>query len=281
MSPKRKREDLSAIMASLPPLQISTVNNEDATSEASADSPRTRVAEKLQQLGIESTEPPEVDQTELRMIPRKHLKRSASELSSIEDVSETTMQLDATPEHTSQTLEIVETPDCRIHPSPVPPRSPRLAVYRRVAFSPPAKDEIEVQVPNPSHIPSPPPPAPLTSPTHMSDTGLKRPMSPLDLDYELGPSPKALVWQDSEITGHDIDSSTPDDDGEGINGIGFRPTPAMAYMRSKRRKQQVSEWKAREARDARQRRIERRRGASGETSREAAARRMVRFAEVG
>jgi hypothetical protein len=74
------------------------------------------------------------------------------------------------------------------------------------------------------------------------------------------PDRAALTWKDSEITGHRIDAASGDDDGEGINGIGFRPTPAMASARRQKRRQQVSEWKAREARDARQRRLDRRRG---------------------
>ena len=53
------------------------------------------------------------------------------------------------------------------------------------------------------------------------------------------------------------------DDLTGINGIGFRPTPAMAYARVQRRKQQVADWKSREAREARQRRSERRAGRVG------------------
>ncbi|OCL01678.1 hypothetical protein AOQ84DRAFT_230571 [Glonium stellatum] len=76
------------------------------------------------------------------------------------------------------------------------------------------------------------------------------------------PSPPltALTWQDSEITGHLVDpSQDPDDDGTGINGIGFKPTPALAYARAQRRRQQVMEWRAREAKDARQKRSERRR----------------------
>jgi hypothetical protein len=63
-------------------------------------------------------------------------------------------------------------------------------------------------------------------------------------------------WQDSEITGHDPDDPT--DDGYGINGIGFKPTPALAWSRSQKRKQQLAELKNREAREARQHRIERR-----------------------
>lgn len=71
------------------------------------------------------------------------------------------------------------------------------------------------------------------------------------------PSPEvSLTWHDSEITGHD--PTDPSDDGYGINGVGFRPTPAIAHARAQKRKQQVAEWKNREAREARQRRSERR-----------------------
>ncbi|KAL8785712.1 MAG: hypothetical protein Q9213_003179 [Squamulea squamosa] len=66
-----------------------------------------------------------------------------------------------------------------------------------------------------------------------------------------------LWWADAEITGHD--PKDPTDDGYGINGVGFIPTPAMASARAERRKKQVAEWKNREAREARQRRSEARR----------------------
>jgi hypothetical protein len=76
------------------------------------------------------------------------------------------------------------------------------------------------------------------------------------------PSPplSSLTWQDSEITGHLIDPSIdPEDDGTGLNGIGFKPTPALAYARAQRRRQQLMDWKAREAKEARAKRTERRR----------------------
>lgn len=87
-----------------------------------------------------------------------------------------------------------------------------------------------------------------------------------------------FTWQDNEITGQDIDTTTPDDDGLGINGIGFKPTPAVAFARSQKRRQQVNEWKLREAREARQRRIERRRGSFSEAKRTLTVKRTVRFA---
>ena len=66
-------------------------------------------------------------------------------------------------------------------------------------------------------------------------------------------SVSSLVWNDSEITGHS--PTDPTDDGYGINGIGFKPTAAIAYDRLQRRKRQVAEWKSREAREARMRRM--------------------------
>jgi hypothetical protein len=70
----------------------------------------------------------------------------------------------------------------------------------------------------------------------------------------------SLTWSDSEITGHD--PTDPNDDGYGINGIGFKPTAAIAWARSQQRQKQVAEWKNREAREAREKRRERREGVS-------------------
>jgi hypothetical protein len=83
---------------------------------------------------------------------------------------------------------------------------------------------------------------------------------PLDGNSEDNP----LTWHDSEITGHN--PTDPSDDGYGINGIGFRPTPAIAWARSQKRKQQLADYRNREAREARQRRSERRREGSAELS---------------
>lgn len=89
----------------------------------------------------------------------------------------------------------------------------------------------------------------------------------------------ALTWHDDEITGHNPDD--PDDDGEGINGIGFKPTPAMAYARTEKRRQQMLEYKNREAREARAKRSERRRASevSKSSREEEETARRVRFLE--
>ncbi len=96
-----------------------------------------------------------------------------------------------------------------------------------------------------------------------------------------GPVSLDLWWKEAEITGHD--PKDPTDDGYGINGIGFNPTPAMAIARVQHRRKQVAEWKNREARDARQKRIEMRRQRgdqeSANTSTPEGEARKVRFLE--
>ena len=103
-------------------------------------------------------------------------------------------------------------------------------------------------------VPETPRLRPVTSPTPppSAKTSLEsKPITPLP-----SPTPN-LWWDDSEITGHD--PKDPNDDGYGINGIGFLPTPAIANARLERRKKQVAEWKNREAKEARQKRSDRRR----------------------
>lgn len=80
-----------------------------------------------------------------------------------------------------------------------------------------------------------------------------------DPDAEIiDPIRAALTWHDDEITVYDPEDE--DDDGTGINGIGFKPTPAIAYARTMKRRQQLAEYKKREEREARARRSSRRRG---------------------
>jgi hypothetical protein len=67
-----------------------------------------------------------------------------------------------------------------------------------------------------------------------------------------------FTWHDDEITGHD--PADPNDDGYGINGIGFKPTAAIAWARTEKRRRQVADWKNREAREAREKRREKRDG---------------------
>ncbi|KAI0143647.1 hypothetical protein GGR57DRAFT_346078 [Xylariaceae sp. FL1272] len=86
-----------------------------------------------------------------------------------------------------------------------------------------------------------------TQPIHKEDE------EPVIID----PIRAALTWREDEITIYDPEDQ--DDDGTGINGIGFRPTPAVAYQRAQKRRQQLAEYKKREESDARARRNQRRR----------------------
>ncbi|TKA64276.1 hypothetical protein B0A49_06589 [Cryomyces minteri] len=96
-----------------------------------------------------------------------------------------------------------------------------------------------------------------------------------------GPTPDALMTNSPPVSLSSLNNAD-EDDGTGINGIGYRPTPAVAYARSQRRKMQVHEWKVREAREARGRRMERRKGHGGfedrEDERQERKKRIVRFA---
>lgn len=89
----------------------------------------------------------------------------------------------------------------------------------------------------------------------------------------------ALTWHDDEITVYDPDDE--DDDGTGINGVGFRPTPALAHLRAMKRQQQMAEYRKREESEARARRSQRRRdGSSSTRHEEKLAARKVRFLEA-
>ncbi|KIW66547.1 hypothetical protein PV04_05871 [Phialophora macrospora] len=131
-----------------------------------------------------------------------------------------------------------------------------------------------------------------------SPKGRRRPNAPSATTSEREPSPSISpgilprsgspplagglsdeFWHDSEITGHDPDD--PEDDGYGINGIGFKPTAAIAWTRSQQRKQQLTDCKNREAREARQQRSEKRKrlldDGDGAPSVESSPRKAVRF----
>ncbi|PKY05912.1 hypothetical protein P168DRAFT_289321 [Aspergillus campestris IBT 28561] len=126
-------------------------------------------------------------------------------------------------------------------------------------------------------LPPPPPPPPPPSPPRQNSPSVtsspkkkptssprkkRNPPSTSQRNRRSPPPPASsaaedpLTWHDSEITGHD--PTDPTDDGYGINGIGFRPTAATAWMRSQKRQKQMTEWKNREAREARERRKDRR-----------------------
>lgn len=115
---------------------------------------------------------------------------------------------------------------------------------RRKSTSP-TKSKQKPSLTPPTSVKSSPIPLP---PSTSSSPSLSRTSSP-DLRA-------ALTWQEEEITIYDPDDS--DDDGTGLNGIGFKPTAAVTYARGMKRKQQLAEYRKREEREARARRNMRR-----------------------
>ncbi|KFY26146.1 hypothetical protein V491_01440 [Pseudogymnoascus sp. VKM F-3775] len=136
----------------------------------------------------------------------------------------------------------------------------------------------------PSHKQSASPPSPDPPPQQFSPA----PSPPVTPTRSPPQEPASLHWEESEITGHN--PSDPEDDGEGINGVGFKPSAAIARARSERRRKQLADYKSREdkeARDARAKRaaLRRRReseGAAAKTDENQVSEkeRRVRFSEA-
>jgi hypothetical protein len=285
LSPKRKHDGAMTNWprGNTPPtlrLDVPEINASDAyyLSEGKCDSPRSRVAERLQALDIDRAE------AEAEDAPRKRVKTVVEPepdfpASKIPRLDVTPKQpprprFDLAQHQPGADLEIAETPGCRPE------------VTRSSAPSPLAKRS-DPSMPNhispivritPKRMRSPPPPL-TTSPSPPTRTTNGPNLSPNSSQSSAGETD--TTWQDSEITGHEIHAAL-GDDGEGINGIGFRPTPAIAQARSQKRKHQLSEWRAREAKEARQRRYEKRQGCGVDVEGgDGAQTRAVRFEEVG
>ncbi|KAG8529274.1 uncharacterized protein KY384_005909 [Bacidia gigantensis] len=112
--------------------------------------------------------------------------------------------------------------------------------------------------PAPNEIPETPSPSPTTPLTQGTADALQGQNSSSSIP--------TLWWSETDLTGQTLDTQDSGDDGEGINGIGFMPTPAIAYARSEKRRRQLKDWKERESREARIRRGERRRKGDSEVS---------------
>ncbi|KAK4497098.1 hypothetical protein PRZ48_011548 [Zasmidium cellare] len=256
-SPKRKRDEQHPPpppSSSAPPAMLSST----AVVDVVPDSPRTRVAERFRGLEIEGS-------------PRKRVRVDESEIEATPMVEGRELEI---PESVEVTREgEVEVEMGSPSPTPVPaPTNPR-RTFAKVPSLRKESSYLSTRA-SPPTTSSPPQKRRLSSP----------PAPTPSLETMALEPPSSLTWSLSEITGHDIDTTNPDDDGEGINGIGFKPTPAMAAARSLKRKKQVEEWKSREAREARQRRIEGRRkreeGLVGVGGGGGEGRRVVRFVDA-
>lgn len=293
-SPKRKRTE-DEISASPAPYHIDAARVQaDEVADSAPNSPRAKVAERLNDLNLQQRPPPPAVQFQApssSQSPQKRLKRNpgllahhhAAELISAQAVQTPQQKTRPTeiPDSASLVPEVRETPDAYGRTPSTPPLSPGSIPASRISFKlDKNRDNTSPRSPH-QQYPSPQPPTPSksTSEDTVMHEAADPSSSPVQESEDCLLRPTELTWQDDEITGHDIDE-TADDDGEGINGIGFRPTPAIAHARSLKRRQQVNEWKTREAREARQKRIEKRRGGSSDPTMGAAvAKRVVRFAE--
>ncbi|GIZ38289.1 hypothetical protein CKM354_000170900 [Cercospora kikuchii] len=279
-------------------LRVDTTWNSDG-SLVVPDSPRSKVAERLKDLAIRQARPANAVTSPQRQSPsqspRKKLKRNPHirDLRGAVQARQLLGEAVQTPPHgagrrveipdgesgnTPLVLEVDETilddEDYPLLP-PTPLREDGIRdLHQAIDMVMSSEDDAELDhyqrqraeyqtsSRNNKRMLSPPPPSPLGQSLQGTneETNLFLSRSPDSSfsDDATSFDPASLTWQDSEITGHEITS--PDDDGEGINGIGFRPTPAIAYARSQKRRQQVEGWKAREAKEARQKRLERRRG---------------------
>ncbi|KAI7283102.1 hypothetical protein KC345_g3099 [Hortaea werneckii] len=288
------------------PLRVDTQQNMSDNPASGLDSPRSKVAERLQTLDIHQQHQPQQAARPSHSEdgrPSKRLKRESSpdpvpsdpgNSSEIVSMPEAKSMAQATFSNNYTTLvpEIQETPDWRSQGSN--------GLFETTITTHNAMENVlDLAVPSiqatktspRKRLASPPPPLASPKPSSASkkvnrfDSATSSPSTTQDdtSTYLLNDDPTSLTWQDDEITGHELDANDPGDDGLGINGIGFRPTPAEAEARSQRRKKQIANWKAQEAKEARQRRMDRRRGGEegGRSDPVVEGRRTVRFQDSG
>lgn len=282
-SPKRKRDQAQS--QQMPLLNTALAIRPAATpprdSPAPADSPRNAVADQLRGMSLIATAAiPMSPLTPTDDVIRKKPKLGAMDVDvdvDGEGAAGTTPANNASRAH-AVTLDAASFNSMRPPREEIPetPQAPRPRIVTDIAaFAQPTafvSSHDAISTPQTSF-------SSVDSNTSASTT--KSPSKPRPGKPPASPPLSALTWQDSEITGHLIGpANDPDDDGTGLNGIGFKPTPAIAYQRAQRRKQQLQEWKARETREARAKRSQRRnRGVSARPSasreREAAVEREV------
>ena len=256
LSPKRKRRYEDSLLTDAPsPSRLRTIDLPTRPplerGYSNEGSPRTNVAGHLQNLDLQEHSP--ISELDFGVPIESPMSRSETGL----------------PSHGFNPNIVIPNQSYTALITPPPSSNGRFTMW-----TPPGIQKIASG--QPLEIPETPRLRPVTSPT---------PPPPAKISKSPPPQSPTLWWQDEEITGHK--PNDPTDDGYGINGIGFLPTPAIANARAERRKKQVAEWKIREAREARQRRGDRRRRREfsngtnhGITGVKAEKSRKVRFLEV-
>lgn len=278
-SPKRKRDQPQQIPLLNTALAIrpaQTPPRRDSPAPSSGpDSPRNAVADQLRGMTLIATAAiPMSPLTPTDDVIRKKPKLGAMDVDKVEGPRTQTAQTNAKPRKKVNILDTAALEPALDASREIPetPQAPRPRIVTDIAAF--AQPTTFVSSPGKTHSPQTSVSGQIseasTSTNRSSSKSRPRPSTP---------PPSALTWQDDEITGHLTGpANDPDDDGTGLNGIGFKPTPAIAYQRAQRRKQQLQEWKARETREARAKRSQRRnRGVSARShaSRESTIEREV------
>ncbi|CRK24261.1 hypothetical protein BN1723_013232 [Verticillium longisporum] len=321
-TPKRKRgEDDSSIAPAYTTAQFSFRLPPPSSEESGCESPRTRFARQFKGLNIEEQGGGGVIPQQQQMLQMQHPDQHVAFRSLLagpdepdndeDDGSPTTRKRQKLPDvemHDSAT------DNCERPVSPSPQRSstvpnaepqPQLAlkaVTIKDAIAPgfdlsSTADQLHRSYPSinrlqdsksrqPKRVGTPPPRR-----TPKKKEHAKKSTEISDSEDEIpavvDPVRAALTWHEDEITVYDPDDS--DDDGVGVNGIGFKPTAAQTRARIAKRKQQLAEYRKREESEARNKRSQRRRGSAAglpaavmknKTASASAVARRVRFMET-
>lgn len=276
-SPAKRKRSLSdpVVIPFAPRLRTDCIDISSYEEERllGASSPRTVVAERLSDLrlngplsvlqfnGLVSNAQPEDEQS------HKKIKITSEDGVAMDAETEQDKSRIPLDEGTEELITVK--PHERSLKSPPPSTKPNLEIEES-----PVQDDMPESQPDVDQASTLHPSA---SATHVSTTRKRSPSLPIRLSptqpllqEEISvivpapaskPSqPRKPLKRSAEDTNHEADDNVldPDDDGTGINGIGFRPTPAEAWARAQRRKKQLSEWRVRENKEARERRSERR-----------------------
>jgi hypothetical protein len=256
-SSKRKREpsesELDSSSAS-PTSTVSIASFQEARLRGGAElrrySPRAYVAGRLNELTIQDRNMNcEGDGR------TDHPKRWSSIDISLDESESTQAPTDLTFNHTAPSGPTSNLPDTQVNTTESKERTTEAqSVESNHETS--QEEQIEIETPPSTNLTEPSTPSPVSKKITPKSSPKRRNLNRSPPPGEGSENP--FTWQDSEITGYD--PADPSDDGYGINGIGFKPTAAVAWARSQKRQKQLAEWKAREAREARERRRERRDG---------------------
>lgn len=265
-TPKRKRSELQDDDTDVPFFNTLSPHNIALPPSSPADdgstSPRTNVAHRFRSLAIGKARTSTETTTRIRFAPAtRDFTATIPETPQYKPQGDDAMLEDADgidcgarkrlklPHDEARTAE-----DNDLPPLSKPPRSrPTFSFAINRPGTPPLRKSASPPADSPdTDTPKPSPP---------SATGFMWPPSPPSPTSQDSPTVAfraSMTWREEEITIYDPDDS--DDDGTGINGIGFKPTPAVAYARGVKRQQQLAEYRKREEREARARRSQRRRG---------------------